>query len=151
MESHKDIDKLVEKYFEATTTVAEEKRLQEYFNQQEVAPHLEQYRPMFNYFKKAKAVSYEAQSEKRKSIKPKRRFDFRWVSVAAAVVLAFGVYFGTDAYQNYQEKREARLAYEQTKEALSLLAANFAKGTEKVALLQEFEVAKQKVLKNDKQ
>ena len=150
MESHKDIEKLITKYFEASSTLAEEKRLRDYFNTNEVAPHLEQYRPMFNYFRKAKAVSYEAQRKERKPIKAKRRFDFRWVSVAAAVVMAFGVYFGTDTYQDYQEQKQARLAYEQTKEALSLVAVNFAKGTEKVALLQEFEVAKQKVLNIDK-
>ncbi|KPM33748.1 Hypothetical protein I595_654 [Croceitalea dokdonensis DOKDO 023] len=151
MESHNNIEELLEKYFEATTTVAEEKKLRMYFEQDAVAAHLEQYRPMFNYFKQAKTVQYEQGNLRSEPIKPRRKLNFRWVSVAAAVVLSFGVYFGTDTYNNYQEQKQARLAYEQTKEALSLIAANFAKGTEKIAYLQEFEVAKQKVLNNENQ
>lgn len=149
MESDKNIEKLLEKYFEATTTVAEEEALRAYFNQESVATHLEQYQPMFNYFSKAKEEQFTKLSALSEPIKPRRKVDYRWVSVAAAVVLAFGVYFGNDRYQDYQEQKQARIAYEQTKDALNLLAENFSKGTEKVVLLEEFEVAKQKVYSNN--
>lgn len=145
MESDKSIEKLLEKYFEATTTVVEEETLRVYFNQEGVASHLEQYQPMFTYFSKAKEEQFTKVTSLSEPVKPRRRFNYRWVSVAAAVVLAFGVYFGND----YREQREAQKVYLQTKEALNLLAVNFNKGTEKVALLNEFEVAKQKVLSND--
>ncbi|MDT0540050.1 hypothetical protein [Croceitalea sp. P059] len=145
MESDKNIEKLLEKYFEATTTVVEEETLRVYFNQEGVASHLEQYQPMFTYFSKAKEEQFTKVTSLSEPVKPRRRFNYRWVSVAAAVVLAFGVYFGND----YREQREAQKVYLQTKEALNLLAVNFNKGTEKVALLNEFEVAKQKVLSND--
>ena len=36
-------------------------------------------------------------------------------------------------------------AYQETKKALSLLATNLGKGTEKVAYLREFEETKQKI------
>ena len=146
MESDKNIEKLIEKNLEATTTLAEEERLRSYCNQESVATHLEQYRPMFNYFSKAKEEQYTKLSTLSEPVEPSRKLNFRWVSVAAVVVLAFGLYFGNCAYQDYQEQKQARLAYEQTKEALSLLVENFSKGTEKVALLEEFEIAKQKVL-----
>ena len=145
MESDKNIEKLLEKYFEATTTVVEEETLRVYFNQEGVASHLEQYQPMFTYFSKAKEEQFTKVTSLSEPVKPRRRFNYRWVSVAAAVMLAFGVYFGND----YREQREAQKVYLQTKEALNLLAVNFNKGTEKVALLNEFEVAKQKVLSND--
>ncbi|GMN04837.1 hypothetical protein MTsPCn5_02250 [Croceitalea sp. MTPC5] len=145
MESDKHIERLLEKYFEATTTVAEEETLRAYFNQESVATHLEQYQPMFNYFSKAKEEQFTKLSALSEPVKPRKKVYYRWVSVAAAVVLAFGVYLGNDTYQHYQEQKQARIAYEQTKEALNLLAENFSKGTEKVALLEEFEVAKQKV------
>ncbi|MDT0607205.1 hypothetical protein [Croceitalea rosinachiae] len=149
MESHKHIEELLEKYFEATATVAEEEVLRVYFNKDSVATHLEQYQPMFTYFSKAKEEQFTKAAPFSELVKPRRKFNYRWVSVAAAVVLAFGVYFGNNTYQNYQEQRQARVAYQQTKEALNLLAENFGKGTEKVALLKEFEVAKQKVYSNN--
>lgn len=149
MESHNHIEKLLEKYFEATTTVAEEETLRSYFNQEGVATHLEQYQPMFTYFSKAKEEQFTKATPLMEPVKPRRKFNYRWLSIAASVVLAFGVYFGNDTYQNYQEQRQAEIAYQQTKEAFSLLATNFNKGTQKVALLNNFEVAKQKVYSNN--
>lgn len=134
------INKLMEKYFEATTTVAEEEVLREYFLNEKVAPHLEQYIPLFQFFSRAK----EEQFTKQVPLKP-RKYLYRWLSVAAVAVLVFGIYFG----KNYQEKREAEYAYQQTKKALTLLASNFSRGTEKVAYLKEFEVAKQKIYNNN--
>ncbi|WP_420602123.1 hypothetical protein [Flagellimonas sp.] len=134
-----NIEKLLEKYFEATTTVAEEKTLQAYFSQESVPTHLEQYRPMFNYFSNAKEERYTKQVP----LKPRKNY-YKWISVAAVAVLTFGIYFGNQ----YQQKRDAEFAYQETKKAFELLAENFGKGTEKVAYLQEFEVAKQKIYNN---
>ena len=67
------------------------------------------------------------------------------MSVAAVAILTFGIYFGNQ----YQERKQAELAYQETKKAFELLAENFGRGTEKVAYLQEFEAAKQKIYNND--
>lgn len=135
-----NIEKLLEKYFEATTTVAEEKELQTYFSQESVATHLEQYKPMFNYFSNAKEERYTKQVP----LKPRKNY-YKWISIAAVAVLTFGIYFGNE----YQEKKQAEYAYQETKKAFELLATNFGKGTEKVAYLQEFETAKQKIYNNN--
>ncbi|MET6992010.1 hypothetical protein [Sediminicola arcticus] len=134
------INMLMEKYFEATTTVAEEEVLRNYFLNEKVAPHLEQYTPLFQFFSRAK----EERFTKQVPLKPRKQ-PYRWLSVAAVAVLVFGIYFG----RSYQEKREAEFAYQQTKKALTLLASNFSRGTEKVAYLKEFEVAKQKIYNNN--
>ncbi|MER3376703.1 MAG: hypothetical protein RIM83_18830 [Allomuricauda sp.] len=135
-----NIEKLLEKYFEATTTVVEEEQLRDYFSQEKVATHLEQYRPMFNYFSNAKEERYTKQVP----LKPRVNF-YKWISVAAVAVLAFGIYFGNE----YQEKKKAEYAYQETKKAFELLAENFGRGTEKVAYLKEFEEAKQKIYNNN--
>ena len=137
MELHKHIENLLEKYFEATTTVADENELKAYFAQADVATHLEQYRPMFSYFSVAKEERYTKQAP----LTPGRKLNFRWMAVAAAIVLFFGLYFGNA----YWEQRQAEIAYQETKQALNLLAENFNRGTEKIGYLQEFEVAKQKI------
>lgn len=130
------IEKLLEKYLEAATSVAEEKELRTYFSQESVPTHLEQYAPMFQYFSKAK----EERFTKQVPLKTRRDY-FKWASVAAVAVLMFGIYFGNE----YQKQKEAEFAYNETKKALSLLADNFSRGTEKVAYLNEFENTKQKI------
>ncbi|WP_394971421.1 hypothetical protein [uncultured Croceitalea sp.] len=141
MELDNNIENLLEKYFEATTTVAEEETLRAYFEQESVATHLEQYRPMFGYFSKAK----EEQYTKQVPLNTRRKFNYKWISVAAVAVLFLGIYFGPDQYQDYQDKKQAELAYQQTKEALNLLAVNFGKGTEKITYLKEFEATTSKI------
>ncbi len=134
------IEKLLEKYLEASTSVAEEKELRTYFSQESVPTHLEQYAPMFQYFSLAK----EERFTKQVPLKTRRDY-FKWASVAAVAVLLFGIYFGNE----YQKQKEAEFAYNETKKALSLLASNFNRGTEKVAYLNEFENTKQKIYNNN--
>ncbi|MEZ4808855.1 MAG: hypothetical protein R2819_00730 [Allomuricauda sp.] len=135
-----NIEKLLEKYFEGTTTVAEERTLGAYFSQENVATHLVQYKPLFNYFSIAKEERYTKQVP----LKPRVNY-YKWLSVAAVAVLTFGIYFGNQ----YQERKQAEYAYNETKKAFELLAENFGRGTEKVAYLQEFEAAKQKIYNNN--
>ncbi|NNC62216.1 MAG: hypothetical protein HKO11_07750 [Eudoraea sp.] len=134
------IEKLIEKYFEARTTEVEEQELREYFTGEGVEPHLEQYRPIFAYFSHAKQERYTQQVP----LKPRRNV-YKWISVAAVVVLVAGIFFG----RQYQEQKEAEYAYLQTKKALGLLAANLDRGTQKVAYLHEFEETKEKIYKNN--
>lgn len=133
------IEQLLEKYFEATTTGAEEQELREYFSGEGVAPQLEAYRPMFAYFSEAKEERYTRQV----SLKT-RRYVYQWISVAAAAVMMFGFYFGNGYYR---EQRKAEFAYEQTRKALGLIAQNLDRGTQKVAKIGEFEQTKQKIYK----
>ena len=139
MESDKRIEELLEKYFEATSTVAEEQTLRQYFSQPGVAPRFEQYQPLFGYFSKARNERFTGQVplQTRKNLS-------KWISVAAVAVLVFGLYLG----KQYQDRQRAEYAYNQTKEALRLLAQNLDRGTEKVAYLSEFEEAKEKVFNN---
>ena len=141
MESDK-IEKIIEKYFEATSTVAEEETLRNYFSKEVVATHLEQYAPMFQYFSTAKEEKFTKQVplETITSV-TKKGFNFKWLSVAAAGLLMFGIYFG----KMYKEQQDAEYAYQETKKAMNLLAQNFSRGTEKVAYLNQFEETKQKI------
>jgi len=142
-----EIEKLLEKYFEGSTSVPEEKELGEYFQGGDVATHLLMYKPIFEYFAMAKEERYTKQVP----LKPRTYGNmYKWISVAAAVVLTFGIYFGHEYQDRKQlEREQAEYAYEQTMMAFDLLAENFAKGREKVAYLKEFEQAKQKIYNNN--
>jgi len=136
------IEKLLEKYFEASSTAAEEQELREYFAGEQVAPHLEAYAPMFTYFSVAKEERYTGQVPlKTRS----RNTIYGWISIAAAMVLMFGLYFG----KQVRDQREAEYAYQETRKAFGLIAQNLDRGTEKMAHLVEFEETKQKILNNN--
>mgnify|MGYP005819696109 CR=1 FL=1 len=141
MELH-NIEKLLEKYFEATTTVGEENTLRAYFEKENVAPHLQQYVSLFSYFKEAK----EERFTKQVTLKPRVNY-LKWVSAAAIAIFMAGFYF----YQPIQEPVTLADEYtqeeiESAKEAFALLAMNFNKGTEQLYHLEEFEKTTNKFL-----
>ena len=49
-----NIEKLLDKYLDATTTIAEEKALKNYFLSDNVAPHLQEYQALFGYYSTSK-------------------------------------------------------------------------------------------------
>lgn len=129
-----NIEKLIEKYFEATTSVAEEEALRAYFSQESVAPHLEQYAPMFQYFSSAKRERFTKQVP----LKPRKRL-YGWISAAAAVAICVGVYFnqpdpGSDPMKGFTQEEIAS-----AQAALALLGDNFNKGAQQISHLEEFE------------
>lgn len=127
------IEKLLEKYENGETTLKEEQQLKDYFSQETVEPHLEMYKPMFQYF----LVTKQERFTKDVPLKTKRKFNYKWISVAAVAVLMFGIYtkFTGPIGPTEDEEREAQIAYNQTMDALSLISSNFKKGTNNLNLL----------------
>jgi hypothetical protein len=123
-----DIEILIEKYENGETTLKEEQQLKDYFSQETVEPHLEVYKPMFQYF----LITKEEQFTKDVPLKTKNTNAlYKWISVAAVAVLMFGIYI-----QNTRPSDEIDpVLAQQTMEALSLLSTNFNKGTSSVNLL----------------
>ncbi|MDR1683507.1 MAG: hypothetical protein LBS25_09035 [Candidatus Symbiothrix sp.] len=81
------MNNLIEKYFEGSTSLDDEQRLRDYFQNDAVAEEWKIYQPMFQYF-----------SSERKLIIPPRRNVFvnnrlRWISIAASLLLLLGGYF----------------------------------------------------------
>lgn len=139
-----NIEILIEKYENGETTLKEEQQLKDYFSQEQVAPHLEMYKPMFQYFLETK----KEQFTKDLPLKPKKTNNlYKWISVAAVAVLMLGIYTQLVLTgPTEEEKREAQLAYNQTMEALSLVSSNFKKGTNGLNLLSaNFEKGAQQI------
>lgn len=143
------IEKLLEKYFDAETTLAEEQLLKEYFASEGVAPQFAHYRPMFGY--------YTAQGAEETFTRPlplRRKVAYhKWFSVAASVVLLAGIVTvyhlnGNDATQQelgtYDNPEEA---FRETQKALNMLSVNVNKGVKSVHYIGEYEKARRSVFK----
>ena len=143
------IEKLLAKYFEAETSIAEEKELKDYFASSDVAQHLEHYQPLFGYFSQAKQEQFTAtiplQSNKQTKVV--------WLSVAASLVVMLAV--GVFAYQNTSEPKhqdlgvieDPEIAFRETQKALALISKHVNTGIESVNYLSEYEQSKNKIFK----
>jgi len=156
-----NIEKLLEKYDNGETTLQEEQQLKHYFTQETVAPHLEAYKSMFQYF----LQTQEEQFTKDVPLKPSKTYTlYKWISVAAAAVLMFGVY--TQVNNPVQPTEDQLLAYNQTMDALNLvssqfkrgneninalglMSSSFNKGTENIAYINQFSNTTNKIFKNE--
>ncbi|WP_299100785.1 hypothetical protein [uncultured Winogradskyella sp.] len=122
-----NIEKLVEKYNNAETTLKEEAQLKAYFLSDDVAPHLEHYKPMFQYFSNAKKEQYT----KDVPLKSNKTQLYKWISVAAVAVLMLGIFIpnwnsGPKTLSEYTP--EEQKLYLETKQALALISNNLNQG-----------------------
>nr|WP_315158969.1 hypothetical protein [uncultured Flavobacterium sp.] len=141
------METLLEKYFEGETSIVEENELKNYFSSPDVAPHLEQYKPLFGYFAEAKKENFEKDvpliSKKKKTA---------WLSIAASIAVLIGA--GTYVYFNANEVKEnnelgtyenPKEALEATQKALAMLSNNVNVGVEGIQYIKVYEVTKDKV------
>ena len=129
-----NIEKLIEKYNNAETTLAEEAQLRAYFTSNNVAPHLEHYKPMFLYF----SQSQQEQYTKDVPLKPKRTKLYQWISVAAVAVLMLGIFipnWTSDPRTLADYPPEDQKMYLEAKEALAMLSDKFSDGTSSISAL----------------
>ncbi|GAA4961045.1 hypothetical protein [Algibacter aquimarinus] len=129
-----NIEKLLEKYDNGETSLKEEQVLKNYFKNDTVAPHLEMYKPMFDYF----LVNQQEQFTKDVPLKTKRTFNYKWISVAAVAVLMLGFYFGTSIGANELGTYEdPQLAFNDFSKSMEMISSHFNKGTSTVSYLNE--------------
>lgn len=145
------IEQLLDAYLEGTTSLAEEKMLQEYFKSGKVAPHLEVYQDMFAFFASAKSEKTSVTPEISETNKqPFYKYMRKWVTVAALLVVALAVTFFINNNSNKistAEQIEAELAFEKTKEALNFISYQFNSSAQNLAVIQEFEKSTNKIFK----
>lgn len=155
------IENLLEKYFEAETSIAEENELKTYFSSTNVAQHLQQYQSLFVHFNKAKEEQF---SFDQFGLKPrvsattpltaKKRNYVAWLSVAASVTLLLGV--GSFMYLNNQQDAvpseygtydNPEEALKETQKALAMISEHVNTGIESVNYITEYQNSKEKIFK----
>ncbi|SFD22429.1 hypothetical protein [Algibacter pectinivorans] len=129
-----NIEKLLEKYENGETSLKEEQQLKNYFSQETVAPHLEVYKPMFAYF----LVNKQEQFTKDVPLKTTRKFNYKWISVAAVAVLMLGFYFGSTLGQDdLGTYDDPELAFNEFSKSMEMISSKFNKGAATVSYLNE--------------
>lgn len=154
------IEKLLEKYFEAETTIAEEKELKDYFASSDVAQHLDQYKPIFGYATQAKQeqfsfapFGFEPRASATIPLNTKKRKSVVWLSIAASVAVLLSV--GLFTFNHYNQPvsedlgtyDDPEVAFRETQKALALISKSVNKGIESMEYLNEYEQSKNKVFK----
>lgn len=140
-----NIEKLVEKYLEGNTSLQEETTLKNYFTKGIVAPHLQEYQPLFTYFVTAKEESYSKTIALSPLKKTKR--NNTWLSIAASIALLVSVFVGKQQYEVYQQKQEAERLFAELSKGLKLISTNLQKGEQAVASLYTLENTVNKIVK----
>ena len=145
------IEKLLDRYFEAETTGGEEEKLKSYFTSGEVAPHLQQYIPLFCYFEQAKTEHFSKEvlyTPEENRFSAGRKKVYSWVAIAASIMILMGIV----AHQENQVSEfgtyeDPELAMEKTREALEMMSMYMNSGTEELGYIEEFNSAKDKIVK----
>ena len=143
------IENLLEKYFEAETSIIEEKELKDYFASTDVARHLEQYKPIFGYAVQAKQEQFTAKIP----LNTKKRKSVVWLSTAASVLVLLGV--GLYTFNNYNQPKsndlgtydDPEVAFRETQKALAMISKHVNKGIGSMQYLNEYEQSKNRIFK----
>lgn len=141
-----NIEQLLEQYFDGNTTLEQEKQLANYFSSANVAPQLQQYQPLFNYFKnEKKAIS-------KKETVLKTTTNFAWIAMAASVILLVGIgsfYLFNNPKSKLDEGfgtyKNPETAFIETQKALQMISTNVNIGIKSVAYINEYHNTKSKV------
>ncbi len=119
-----NIENLLDKYLKAETTLEEEKILKEYFVSGNVAPHLQEMSSLFIYTNESK----KEVCEKVIKLKPNKKINFKWMSIAASVLLVVSAFVGEQQYSRYQQRKQ----FKQIEDALKMVSINLNKGNDAV-------------------
>lgn len=141
------IKKLLEKYWEGESSIAEEQELKNYFNGDNIADELKEFQPLFAYLKKEKELTSKqdfSNLEKTSTGTEKALpflFILKWMAAAASII--FLMTMGLNYYKNstIETKEDPKLiadtyknpdqAYQEAKAALLLISKTLNKGMDK--------------------
>ncbi|RMA64624.1 hypothetical protein [Ulvibacter antarcticus] len=140
-----NIEKLLEAYFEGNTTLNEEVILRTYFTEKEVEPQFQMYAPLFAGLKAAKQEVATKEPVLPESLGINRSWWYGIAASAAIVVLVAGFMFSRPSIT--AQEQEALTAFNESKKAMLILSENFNKGTGHLAIVNEFNNTKNRILK----
>ena len=124
----KRIEELLEKYWNAETSLAEEQELKNLLSQ---AEGYEEEKEMFS------GVEGLATEEPENLTMPKdkvRKLNSSWLNWAASITILAGSFYG---WRGYEKKQAEKEAYDQVMMAFALIQTNLSKGQEQMEVMND--------------
>lgn len=161
----KQLEALLEKYWNCETSLEEEKQLKDYFAQGEVAEPLREAAPLFRYLHEQKSkhitdVVFDKQVSDQLRKKPRGKvvwwtFNAARMAAGIAVVIVAGYFVRQEIRASYPEEvtdtySDPKLAFEETKKALLMISKGFNRGQKETSKIKLFNQAEEKIQGKDK-
>ncbi|MDR9400676.1 MAG: hypothetical protein RI558_04580 [Psychroflexus sp.] len=139
-----ELNKLLDKYERAETSLEEERRIKDHYAQQKPGDEDDEYNSIFALYKQEQNKSIPELSKPKAS-----KTSFTWMKIAAVFVMLLAGAVFYQQYQNQQEikRQQAREAFDQTKKVLQLVATEFQKGKSNLVLLKDINQTKNEFIK----
>ena len=141
MKDYSHIEALLERYYDAQTSEAEEKQLKDFFFHEEVPPHLQAEKEIFLQLQ-ASEVPEGLEERLSQSIdrwsKKNRTIRLQWIgSIAASLLLLFGAGWYLQEPPRKDTCATPEEAYMEAQKALVLFSTALNKGMKQMDVLQE--------------
>ena len=132
-----DIDKLLEKYWNAETSIEEERVIKKHFKEND---NIDELGSMFSFFEQEKTIKYKGDvsigKNNSKEAKLVKVNFLKKIAVAASILLVLGIggFLSKDRFSSNtnsytkNEIKDPEKARKIAEEALAMLASNYAKG-----------------------
>ena len=157
----KEIEELLEKYYEGATSLAEERTLKDFFLSENVPMELAVHKSQFLYFAEASADEIsDKEFEERVfteimeipvvPLHSSRNRFYYITGIAATILLLIGLVFTFNDDMSKRQKgnvstTDPELVYTQTRDILALVSVNLNKGMDKMQYLGKLDQAMQKM------
>lgn len=152
------IRELLEKYWEAATTLEEEAELRNFFvtHQHALPEDLREAAPLFRYYQLESERELPVVTEARIVPMGKSRPWQHWMKYAAVLLIMGGIGFSVQQFRQKQQQlivagfeqdtySDPEVAYKETQKALQILSRNLNKGTAQMEKLTYFNEATEKI------
>ncbi|MEI8006240.1 MAG: hypothetical protein WCI48_08535 [Bacteroidota bacterium] len=166
----KEIEELLERYYEGETTLEEEKLLREFFSVEEVPEHLRQHQPLFRYFSDEASQTLDTEEQEKVLMRRISRFEkevsgsglqpvqkrmYYLSGIAAGLLILIGLVFTFKSellkkHFPVKENASNELAYSQTKQALLLVSVGLNTGLDEVERFTTLNNAMEQIQKINK-
>ena len=157
----KQLEQLLEKYWNTETSLEEEQQLRDFFRGKNIPEGMKETAELFRYFDHQKKVQLKEPSfdgdvvRKINTARPAGKtasmyYNYARIAAGVAVVIAATYFVGQEVRKSYPSEEvdtysDPKLAFEETKKALMMLSKGFGKARHETEKIKLFNEAEQKV------